>query len=153
MSWMTDIYYETSGGKTLHIDEVSQRLLVYLLLHGRTDLDDAVDPVGVKKSDLERRVQESLGPEATELVVEEESSQSTLGDQPRSRYHRLTEKGREFVYDHRERLAMPADLAELAKEVTDLRVQQSEAGNIDDRLSRIEERLYEIEEQLGDSNQ
>jgi hypothetical protein len=47
---------------------------------------------------------------------------------------------------------MPADLTELAREVADLRVQQSEAGNIDDRLSRIEERLYEIEEQLGDSS-
>jgi hypothetical protein len=150
---MTDIYYETDEGETLHIDEVSQRLLVYLLLHGKTNLDDAVGPVGVEeKSDLERRVQEPLGPEAAELVVEEESSQTTFGDQPAIRYHRLTEKGREFVYDHRERLAMPADLAELAREVADLRVEQSEAGNIDDRLSRIEERLYEIEEQLGDSN-
>jgi hypothetical protein len=150
---MTDIYYETDEGETLHIDEVSQRLLVYLLIHGRTNLDDAVDPVGAKgKSDLKRRFQEPLGPESVEFVVGEKSSQTTLGDQPAIRYRQLIERGKEFVYDHRERLAMPADLTELAREVADLRVQQSEAGNIDDRLSRIEERLYEIEEQLGDSS-
>ena len=81
---MTDIYYETDKDETLHIDEVSQRLLVYLLLHGKTNLDDAVDPLGVEeKSELKRRVQESLGPEAAELVVEE-SSQATFGDQPPS---------------------------------------------------------------------
>jgi len=86
-------------------------------------------------------------------VVEEESSQTRLGDQPPIRYHRLTEKGREFVYNHREHLTMPADLAELAKDVANLRVWQSDMGNIDDRLSDIEERLYEIEKQLPDSNQ
>ena len=39
---------------------------------------------------------------------------------------------------------MPADLAELARDVANLRVWQSQAGDIDARLSRIEE-------QLGDS--
>lgn len=144
---MTDIYYETDRGETLHIDEISQRLLVYLLLHGKTKLGDAVDPVGVEeKSELKRRVQESLGPEGAEFVVEGKSAQTTLDGQSSFRYYRLTEKGREFVYDHRERLAIPTDLAELAKDVANLRVWQNEAGDIDDRLT-------EIEEQLRDSSQ
>lgn len=150
---MTDIYYETDRGETLHIDEVSQRLLVYLLLHGKTKPGDAIDPVGVEeRSDLKRRVQESLGPGAAEFVVEGESSQTTLDGERAYRYYQLTEKGREFVYDHRERLAMPVDLAKLAKDVANLRVWQSEAGDIDDRLSEIEERLYDIEEQLHNTN-
>lgn len=151
---MTDIYYETNRSQTLHIDEVSQRLLVYLLLHGKTQLGDAVGPVGVEeKSGLERRVRKTLDSEGAGLVVEGESAQTTLDGEPSFRYYRLTEKGKEFVYEHRERLAMPADLAQLAKDVADLRVWQNEAGDIDERLSEIEERLYEIEEQLHNSDQ
>lgn len=147
---MTDIYYETEMGEnTYRIDDVSQRLIVYLLINGDTHPNEAVDPIGVKNvSEIHTRINEQLGPEAAGFVEEFKYAQKTFAGGEKVRHYQLTKRGESFVYDHKSSLAMPADLAELAKKVAELRVEQDELRNLQDEVYDLEERLTVLEDQF-----
>lgn len=147
---MPDIHYETKTEDVYRIDEVSQRLLVYLHLHGGSSIDEAVNPTGAdSEATLQARINEQLGAQAAGLVEEDSYTQATVSGEKReiSRYQ-VTEKGEVFVYNNRSRLSMPADLAELAKKVAELRVWQDEMEMTDLRVDDLEERVAEIEDKL-----
>ncbi|MDH5020359.1 hypothetical protein [Halobacterium rubrum] len=146
---MADIHYETidSGGVYL-IDEISQRFLVYLHLHGGSPPDEAMNPVGVsQKSEIHTRVNENLGSEAAGLVEEHEFVRNTLTGEQDVFHYRLTDDGESFVYNHKASLSLPADLTELAEKVAGLRVDLDDLRDIGDRVRDLEARLTELEEQ------
>lgn len=147
---MPDIHYQTSCGETYRIDGLSQRFIVYLHLHGRASLGNAVDPVGAKDtSKIEERVQSYLGQDAAGLVEEATSKQSTLsGENNEIVEFRVTDAGEAFVYDNKARLSMPADLADLAKKVAELRVWMDEVQEVEHRFEDLRSRLVDVEEQL-----
>lgn len=148
---MADIHYQTAGCEgTYRIDEVSQRLLVHLCLHGGSPPREAVGPIGVSnESEIYARVDESLGPFAAGLVREGDLGQTTLtGERNVVRYH-LTEAGEAFVYKHKATLSMPADLGELAKTVAQLRVEVRNALDLEDAVDDLSARLTEVEKRLS----
>lgn len=133
------------------IDEVAQRLLVYLHLHGGTSPREAVDLLGVEEgSEITTCMEEHLGPDAAGLVEEDSFTQATVsGDEQEVVRYQLTDEGEEFVYDHKSRLTMPADLAELAKKVAELQVTQdylrTSVDDLEARLAEVEERLQNLD--------
>lgn len=133
---MSTIIYEkrtVSGGiETFEIDELSQRLLVYLLTNGSTTVDAIQNPVGAGSSnEIEVCFEDTLGPDEAGFIKQIEGNQ-TLDGGILTEYT-LTERGEDFVYANKSSLSMPSDLAELAKTV-----------------SRLEVDLTEIRQQLED---
>jgi len=146
---MTEIYYETKTGEVYQIDEISQRLLVYVFLHGHARPETLIDPVGAtNEAAIRTRVEEQLGPDATGLVRTETSTQMTLGDGDDNVIQSfvLTESGEEFIHTHRAEMSMPTELAELAKKVAALQVEDRLIDELRTRLTNVEERLAELEE-------
>ncbi|WP_143420365.1 hypothetical protein [Halorubrum vacuolatum] len=145
---MAAIYYEESGGEVYHIDEMSQRLLVYVYLHGRSSLVDAVEPVGATdEQGIKKRVQNQLGYNASGLIKTDVSEQMRLDKQLGDRIQTLslTESGTEFVRKHRAELSMPADVAKLSKRVSELQVYNTLVEDLIDRVNTLEDRLNKLE--------
>lgn len=149
---MPDIHYETKTEDVYRIDEISQRLLVYLHLHGGSSIGESVNPTGAdSEAAIQARINEQLGSQAAGLVEEDSYTQATVSGEKREiSFYQVTEKGEAFVYNNRSRLSMPADLAELAKKVAELRVWQDDMENANFRVDDLEERIINIEEKLED---
>lgn len=138
---MSTIIYEkrsdSGESETYEIDELSQRLLVYLLTNGSATVDAVQNPIGATSSNqIEVRYNNTLGPDAAGLVEQKETNQTLDGDVLTE--YTLSESGEDFVYTNKSSLSMPADLAELAKTVSRLEVD----------LTEVRQRLEEIELQL-----
>lgn len=145
---MSTILYEVEDN-VYRIDDVAQRFLVFLEIHGNPILDDAKNPVGAEDiSTLKSRISHHLGPRAAGLVEQADSQQMTLNGEEAPLRYSLTEKGESVVYEYLDTLAMPTDLTELAETVARLRVDQREAIEIQDRVDELEERLTELEDQI-----
>jgi polyhydroxyalkanoate synthesis regulator phasin len=146
---MPSIYYEKRDGDVYQIDEVSQRLLVYVYLHGSVEEEDVVDPISAEnKHAIRSRIESQLGEDAAQLVEMGESYQQTLGDRPDDVILSLvlTETGEEFVKKHRSDLSMPVEIAELAKRVSELQVGSNSVEELRHRVEILEERVQELEE-------
>lgn len=146
---MPSIYYEKSDGEVYQIDEVSQRLLVYVYLHGDVRLEDVVDPIGAdNEHEVQSLVQSQLGESAAQLVDTEQATQQTLGDRPDKALLSLvlTEAGEEFVEKHRADLSMPVEIAELAKRVAALQVENNIIEDLRYQIEDLEERVQDLEE-------
>jgi len=140
---MSTIIYEkrtNSGGtETFEIDELSQRLLVYLLTSGSATVETIQNPVGANSSnEIEARYEDTLGPDAAGLVEQIEGNQTLSGDILTE--YTLTGRGEDFVYSNKSSLSMPADLTELTKTVSRLEVD----------LTELRQRLEEVELQLDE---
>jgi hypothetical protein len=145
---MPSIYYEQSNGEVYQIDEVSQRLLVYVYLHGKAKPEDVVEPVGVEdEHQVHSRVQNQLGPGGADLVDTETSMQMTLGDNPNEVLHSfvLTEAGEQFVDGHHADLSMPVEIAALAERVASLQINDELVDQLRDRVENLEERIKDLE--------
>lgn len=138
---MSIIIYEKQAAsgetETYKIDELSQRLLVYLLTNGSVPADSIQNPVGAESSDeIEVRYDNALGIDAAGLVKQKEANRTLDGDVLTE--YTLTKSGEEFVYTNKGSLSMPADLTELAKSMSRLEVE----------IAELRERLEEVEIQL-----
>lgn len=146
---MASIYYETSDGNVYQIDEISQRLLIYVSLHGESELEDVVEPIGAtNEHTVQDRIQSQLGQNASKLLHTESTTQQTLGDRPNNiiRSVVLTGTGQEFVEGHGEDLSMPVEIAELAKRVAALQIEDGLVDHLINRVEAIEDRIEDIEE-------
>ena len=145
---MTSIYYEESGGGVYQVDEVSQRLLVYIYLHGESSLTETVEPVGAADEHaVRRRIQNQLGIDASGLLHTDISEQMRIDDQrgDRKQTLSLTKGGREFVRKHRAELSMPVDVAELSKRVSKLQIDDTLVEDLVERVNTLEDRISELE--------
>ena len=141
---MPPIYYETKNGDVHQIDDVSQRALVYVYLHGSATPEDLVEPAGAENgSAVHARITNQLGGSSAGLVDTETSTQKTLGDRADQVIHSiiLTETGEEFIHNHRAEMSMPVDLAELAKKVAELQIDDHIVDDLRNRVDRLEEQL------------
>lgn len=125
---MDAIIYErgsqSASMETYEIDELSQRLLVYLLIDGAATPDSIVNPIGANsKEEIETRYDNSLSPDAAGLIKKREGNQTLEGNVLIELS--LTESGENFVYNHKDSLSMTADLEELAKTVSSLEIELS----------------------------
>jgi len=146
---MPSIYYEKGDGGVYQIDETSQRLLVYVYLHGSVGPEDAVDPIGAdNENEVQSLVQTQLGGSAAQLIDTEQATQQTLGDQPDNVLLSLvlTDAGEEFVEKYRSDLSMPVEIAELAKRVAALQVESNIIEDLRYKIEALEERVQELEE-------
>jgi hypothetical protein len=146
---MPPIYYEQSDGEVYQIDEVSQRILVYIYLHGQADPESVVDPAGVENEhQVHSRVDSQLGPSAAGFVYTEASTQMTLENNPGEVLYVfvLTETGESFVKEHRADLSMPMEIAELAKQVAALQITNGVIDQLRNRIEHLEERVRELED-------
>ena len=140
---MSTIIYErrTDSGatETYEIDELSQRMLVYLLIDGSKTEGSLQKPIGAdSKEEIETRYEKSLGPNAAELVKRQKGNQTLDGGVLIE--YTLTKSGEDFVYNHKNSLSMPADLVGLAKTVSRLEVEFSDLRN---RMEEVELQLEE----------
>lgn len=145
---MTPIYYENRDGEVYHIDEVSQRILVYVYLHGTADEDDLVEPAGVEdKHAVRARIRNQLGRTSTGLV-EVESIQQSFGNDPDNPIQALTltGAGESFVEKHRADLSMPVDVAKLAKRVSKLQIEDGVVEYLEERVRDLEQRVADLED-------
>lgn len=146
---MPSIYYERRDGEVYQIDDVSQRLLVYVYLHDSVSPEDVADPIGAdNKHEVQSRVQSQLGGRAAQLIDTEQATQQTFGDRPDNVLLSLvlTETGKEFVEKHRSDLSMPVEIAELAKRVAELQVESNIIEDLRYQIEDLEERVQELEE-------
>ena len=145
---MPSIYYEKSNQNVYQIDEISQRLLVYVYLHGRSGVNEVAEPIGAANEHaVQDRVLSQLGDNAAELLHTEVDVQKTLGNNPDENVNllALTESGEEFVKRHRADLSMPVEIAELAKRVARLRVDEHLVEDLTNRVEELEDRLRKLE--------
>ena len=145
---MASIYYEKSNQEVYQIDEISQRLLVYVYLHGKTSVNEVAEPTGAANEHaVQDRVQSQLGDNAASLLHTDVDVQKTLGNKPDNNINLLvlTKSGEEFVERHRADLSMPVDVAELAKRVAKIRVDEHLVEDLIDRVEELEGRLRELE--------
>lgn len=146
---MPSIYYERSDGEVYQVDEASQRLLVYVFLHGTAEPADVVEPIGVQnKHAVRSRIESQLGENAAGLIHTETATQQTLGDRPDNiiRSLVLSKSGEDFVENHRADLSMPVEIAELAKRVTALQIEDHLVDDLIHKVDALEERIEELEE-------
>lgn len=146
---MASIYYERTDSEVYQIDEVSQRLLVYVYLHGEAEPEDVVDPSGAKDEHaVDSRIKSQLGGTAAGLIDTKSTTQKTLGDRPDNIIHSLvlTETGQEFVEKHRADLSMPVEIAELAKRVAALQIEDHLVDDLIHRVDALEDRVEELQE-------
>jgi len=143
---MASIYYETSDGEVYQIDRNSQRIVVYVYLHRQTRIQDVVDPANAENEDLvHSRVKNQLGSSAAGLINTTTSNQMTLdGETSDTTYLELTQKGKRFAEKHRDELSMPVEVAELAKRVAELQIENGLVENLIDRIDSLEDRLEEL---------
>lgn len=140
---MSTIIYERRTGsgeiETHKIDELSQRLLVYLLINGSSTVDAIQEPVGAtSKEEIETRHENTLGPDAAGLTELKPGNQTLDGGVPKE--YTLTDSGKTFVYTHKDSLSMPADLTEIAQRVSRLQLWLDE---LDQRVKNIERQVEE----------
>jgi hypothetical protein len=146
---MDSIYYERSDGEVYQIDEVSQQILVCLFLHGEAEPKRLVDTVGAEdKHQVHSRVESQLGSGAAGFVDTATTHQTTLTDGPDKMIELfvLTDTGEAFVKKHRGGLSMPVDIAELAKRVTKLQLDDHLIEDLRHRIETLEARVNELEE-------
>ncbi|WP_433629616.1 hypothetical protein [Halomicrococcus sp. NG-SE-24] len=146
---MPPIYYERSEGEVYQIDELSQRLLVYVYLHGKAEPEDVVEPVGATNEHaVHSRIKSQLGGNAARLIDTERTTQQTLGDRSDNVILSfvLTESGEDFVEKHRADLSMPVEIAELAKRVAALQIEDHLVDDLIHRVDALEDRVEELQE-------
>lgn len=132
---MAVIIYDTGGAEDeqYEIGELSQRILVYLMTDGPTQIEDIPQPVGAASvGEVRDLIESQLGPNAAGFVSSEQSSQQTIHGETITEYG-LTDEGRQFVYNHKQRLSLPTNIEELSKKVSLLRVE------VDQLLEQLEE--------------
>jgi len=141
---MPQIYYETANGEVHQFNEISHRLLVYVYLHKSATVGEMVDSIGAPNEPaVHARIENQLQDTAAGLVEIGQSAQTTFDRQDHNIYSLVpTESGEEFVRQHRAEMSMPADVAELAKEVASLRIK---SNNFRTRIQELEQRIRELE--------
>lgn len=103
-----------------------------------------IEPVGATShSAIHSRIQSQLGPNEAGLA-KINSTQQTIGQGPPIRSVELTEAGAVFVETHRAELSMPTDIAELAKRVAALELEDSVIDNLIYRVEVLEGRVEEL---------
>ncbi|MFC7142724.1 hypothetical protein ACFQMA_23175 [Halosimplex aquaticum] len=145
---MASIFYEAQHGEVYQIDEVSQHLLVYVYLHGEAKLEDVVESIGAQNEHaVHSRIESQLGGSAAQLIDTERGMQQTFGERPDYIIHSsaLTETGAKFVEKHRNELSMPVEIAELAKRVAALQIEDRLVDDLIDRIDTLEGRIEELE--------
>lgn len=136
---MTHIVYQSGDvDATSHeVDEISQQILIYLLINGSTPVGELVDQIGAAGPDeVESRYNEILGPDAAGLVHREQANR-TLDGGIASRLA-LTDSGSELVHEHASSMSAPADVERLASTVSHLR---TEINELRERIAEVEHRL------------
>ncbi|KAB1197455.1 MULTISPECIES: hypothetical protein [Haloferax] len=143
---MVSIIYDSGvvGESQSEIDEMSQRMLVYLLTEGPSTAKKMQEPVGAESEEqLLRRIDTQLGRSGANFVSRTTNGQMTLeGDV--IEHYLLTDSGREFVYNHKSKLSLPVTLDELSKKVSEARVSLDE---IFTQLESLEDRITKLESQ------
>lgn len=144
---MVSIYYD-SGSGSYQIDEISQRLIVYIYLHSGVRSDAVAEPIGAEDEHIVySRVENQLGPDAADLLKIETRSHMTLsGETMEVDFFVLTDKGEKFVEEHRSNLSMPVEIAELAKRVAELQVENGLVEQLIDRIDTLEHRISKLED-------
>jgi hypothetical protein len=145
---MVSIYYD-SDGESYQVDEISQRLLVYIYLHSGRRFEDVVEPIGAENEHIVyTRVENQLGQNAAGLLtIKTTDEQMTLsGENIETEYVALTDKGEEFVEEYRADLSMPVEIAELAKRVAELQIENGLVEQLIDRIDTLEERISTLED-------
>lgn len=145
---MASIFYEARHGEVYQIDEISQRLLVHVYLHGKAKPETVVDSIGVDDEHaVQSRIKSQLGRNAAQLVDTESVTQQTLGDRSDNVIISfvLTERGEKFVETHRANLSMPVEIAELAQRVAALQIEDHLVDDLIHRVDALEDRIEELE--------
>lgn len=145
---MPSIYFERSDGEVYQVDEISQRLLVYVYLHGGAKSANVVDPIGaLNEHSVHSRIESQLGEDAARLIRIRSETQQTFGDGPNNIIQslELTKSGKEFVEKHRGDLSMPVDIAELAKRVARLQIEDHLVDDLIHRVEVLEDRVEELQ--------
>ena len=144
---MASIFYEDNSGDVCQVDEISQRILVYVHLYGQTRSEDVVDPANAENKHLvNSRIENQLGPTAASLIKTETSNQMTLdGEIDDTIYYVLSEKGIKFVKKHRDELSMPVEVARLAKRVARIQIENGLVEDLIHRINTLEDRVDELE--------
>ena len=142
------IYYDSDDG-SYQVDELSQRLLVYIYLHSGMRSEDVVEPIGAEDEHIvHSRVENQLGPNAAGLLRIETDVQMKLSERnAEMNYLVLTDKGEKFVEEHRSELSMPVEIAELAKRVAELQIENGLVEQLMDRIDTLEERISKYEKE------
>lgn len=126
---MAVIIYDAGGSEDhaqYEIDELSQRILVYLMTEGPTQIEEIRNPVGADTNEeIQQRIDIKLGRSGAQFVTQITSNQMTLKGDPIEKYE-LTSTGRDFVYSHKATLSLPTTLDELSKKVSQLEVDVQE---------------------------
>lgn len=149
---MSSIFYEARHGEVNEIDEISQRILVYTYLHGKSSPAKLLGPVGApNKYAIQTRIEDQLGADAAGLVETRTSTQQTFNDttnNPNTVLHSvvLTDVGESFIEKHRTELSMPVDIAELAKRVAALQIDEHVVEDLIHRVDVLESRVEELQE-------
>jgi len=156
---MTVIYYECGEPRTAYrIDNVSQKVLVYLSAYGPTTLQAMGDSVGSNsKEALQARINGYIGPKAANLVTQTDTRQQTIDHSDPPIEYDVTDQGDRFVRENNEILSMPADFEELVNTIAGVRddlkntqksMHQLDANEFKDQLSDIIHRLEAHRERL-----
>lgn len=142
---MTHIVYQPIGNnpelESFEIDELSQRILLFLQINGSSALKSIRGPVGANDDEILTRYDTVLGPEAAELVKQHKTQQ--LLDGGERAYFELTEAGSAFVHQHAATMSAPSDIEDLAATVETLQIE----------LEELQERVRELEawiDEVGD---
>lgn len=134
---MAVIIYNAGEGEDssqYEIDELSQRMLVYLMTEGPAQIEEIRNPVGADaNSEIQQRIDIKLGRSGAQFVTQTTSTQMTLEGEPVEKYS-LTSAGEEFVFSHKATLSLPTTLGELSKKVSRLEVDLQELSTMVDEL-------------------
>ncbi|WP_436931242.1 hypothetical protein [Halosimplex halobium] len=146
---MAVIIYVTSDGGEFKIDELSQRLLVHFAIRGETSLEDSVGPVGAEsQGEVIDRIESYLGPDAAGFV--EITSRSQTFDGGTIDYYGLTDSGEDFIHNHIDDLAVPADLRDLSQRVSKLETELLNRTLADELRDKIDDLEYEVDSRISD---
>lgn len=130
---MAVIIYDTGGSddpSQHEIDELSQRILVYLMTEGQARIEEIRNPVGADtNNEVQQRIDLKLGRSGAQFVTQTTSDQMTLQGKPIETYG-LTPEGRDFVYSHKATLSLPTTLEELSKKVSQLEIDIQELSDL-----------------------
>lgn len=157
---MPEFYYEVGNEESAYrIDEVSQRMLVYLSSHRSSGFEELVEKVGAdSESEIHARIKDHLGPESAGLITQSTTTQETLGDNEPPTYFELTEEGERFVMNNKATLSMPADFKELSDTIGELRkdvieirdsMHRIDADELNEQLSTLAHRLESVQSHLS----
>ncbi|SIR88167.1 hypothetical protein SAMN05421858_4303 [Haladaptatus litoreus] len=127
------IYDREDDNETYEIDELSQRILVYLMTEGAARIDEIRNPVGANaNSEVQQRIDTKMGRSGSGFITRISSDQATLDGELIERYS-LTSEGERFVHSHKATLSLPTTLQDLSEKVSQLAI------DVEELFSLVEE--------------